>query len=139
MHTGYFYLASPYQSWGKREICLLTKQSQIQILIKIPCLVQQNEVAIVGSEKFHKILLISKLNWQILSSAGAHGLWLGSCGGWNEGLDECVGKRHLRDGPWEARIRCGSCTKLLDLALGSNFMWLRDIRSPSFEVSWAKF
>ena len=74
MHTGYFYLASQYQSWGKRKIHILTKQLQIQILIKIPYLVQENEVAVIGSEKFHKILLISKLDWQTLSSAGAHGL-----------------------------------------------------------------
>lgn len=46
-----------------------------------------------------------------------------------------VGKRCLRDSTREAWIRCGSCTKLLDLALGSNFMWLMDIRSPGFEVS----
>lgn len=72
---------------------------------------------IIRSGKFRKILLISKSDWQTPSSAGACGLWLGGCGGWNREMSECIGKGHLREGGLDARIRYGSCIRLLDLVL----------------------
>lgn len=72
---------------------------------------------IIRSGKFCKIFLISKSDWQTPSFAGARGLWLGGCGGWNRGMNECIGKGHLREGGQDARIRYGSCIRLLDLVL----------------------
>lgn len=67
--------------------------------------------------RFRKILLISKSDWQTQSSAGARGLWLGGCGGWNRGMSECIGKGHLMEGGQDARNRYGSCIRLLGLVL----------------------
>ena len=85
--------------------------------MKTPYLIQENKEDIIGSGKFHKILLISKSDWQTLSSAGGCGLWMGGCDGWNRGLSECIGKGHSREGGQDAWIRCGSCTRLSDLVL----------------------
>lgn len=142
LHPCYFHLASvifpKYLNLWKGEICLLTKKLQTKIVIKTPYLVQEDKVAVIGSDKFCKILLISESDWQSLSSAGACGLWLGDCGR-VEWRTECLGERHLREGGGQdAWIRCGSCTRLLDLIFGPSFKWLTDMRNPSFQVSQIK-
>lgn len=57
------------------------------MLIKTPYLVQEDKVAVIESDKFCKILLISKSDWQSLEPVDCD--W-GSVGGWNGELSVLV-------------------------------------------------